>query len=171
MSLAPLFTERQIAERVEALAAEIVRAPVKPDFAAAILVGAFVFAADLLRALARLGLSLPLEFLWLRSYGQNRTGAEGVTVLVPSSQAVRGKTVLLMDGVLDRGATIAKARDLLQTQGALAVITAVAVDKGRSDALVRADHAAFTGASGFLVGYGMDDVGGGRGLPYIAKAE
>jgi hypoxanthine-guanine phosphoribosyltransferase len=33
----------------------------------------------------------------------------------------------------------------------------------------RADYAAFTGVSDFIVGYGMDDAGLGRALPYIAK--
>jgi tryptophan synthase beta chain len=51
-----VHTDDQIARRVEAIAEEIARAPLKPDFASAILVGAFVFTSDLLRALARRGL-------------------------------------------------------------------------------------------------------------------
>lgn len=166
--MTPLFTQEQIAARIEALAAEILQAPARPDFAAVVLVGAFVFAADLLRALARGGLSLPLECLWLRSYGQNRVGADDITVLSGPTDAVRGKTVLLMDGVLDKGTTLVKARALLSAQGAAAVVGAVAIDKSRGDALVIADHAAFRGVRGFLVGYGMDDAGKDRGLPYIA---
>jgi len=167
----PLFTEEQIAARVEALAAEIVAAPLKPDFATAILVGAFVFAADLMRALARQGLSLPVEFLWLRSYDKNRTGAAEVSALVAPSENVRARTVLLIDGVLDRGATIVKARDLLLERGAAAVLTAVAIDKDRPDALVQADYACFSNVSGFIVGYGMDDAGKDRGLPYIGRVD
>lgn len=171
MSHVILHSEAETATRVDAVAGEIVRAPLKPDYAAAILVGAFVFAADLLRALARQGLSLPVEFLWLRSYGANRTGAEEVAALVAPSERVRTKTVLLIDGVLDRGATIMKARDLLLERGAAAVLTAVAVDKDRGDALAKADYACFSGTQGFVVGYGMDDAGNDRGLPYIAKVE
>jgi hypoxanthine phosphoribosyltransferase len=168
VSLTPLFTEQQIAARIDALAAEILNAPVKPDFAAAVLVGAFVFSADLLRALARMGLSLPLECLWLRSYGQNRSGAAEITVLSGPTDAVLGKTVLLMDGVLDKGSTMVKARELLLKQGAAAVVTAVAIDKSRDDAHLVADHAAFRNVQGFIAGYGMDDAGKHRGLPYIA---
>lgn len=171
MSHTLLHGETEIAARVDAIAGEIVRAPLKPDYAAAILAGAFVFAADLLRALARHGLSLPVEFLWLRSYGQSRTGAEQVAALVAPSERVRARTVLLIDGVLDRGATIVKARDLLLECGAAAVLTVVAVDKDRSDALAKADYACFGGTQGFIVGYGMDDAGNDRGLPYIAKVE
>jgi len=167
----PLITEQQIAERIDALAAEIAGAPLKPDFVTPVLVGAFVFAADLMRALAKQGLSLPVEFLWLRSYGKNRIGAEDVAALVAPSENVRAKTVLLVDGVLDRGATIVKARDLLLERGAAAVLTAVCVDKDRSGALVKADYAAFTGINEFIVGYGMDDAGKDRGLPYIGKVD
>jgi hypoxanthine phosphoribosyltransferase len=162
-----LFSEAEIAKRVAGLAAEI--APLKPDFAVPILVGAFVFAADLLRALARGGLSLPMEFLWLRSYEAQNAGE--ISVISGPSEKVRGKTVLLIDGVLDRGTTIVKARALLKEAGAKSIITAVAVDKLRSDAFTHADFAMFQGETDFLVGYGMDEDGGHRGLPYIGSSE
>lgn len=160
-----LFSEAEIARRLEGLAAEII--PLKPDFAVPVLVGAFVFAADLLRSLARLGFSLPMEFLWLRSYDAKKAGE--IDVLSGPTDAVRGRTVLLIDGVLDRGTTIVKARMLLKEAGAKTVITAVAVDKLRADALTHADFAMFQGVSDFLIGYGMDEDGRNRGLPYIAS--
>jgi hypoxanthine phosphoribosyltransferase len=160
-----LFSEAEIAKRVTGLAKEI--APLKPDFAAPVLVGAFVFAADLMRALAREGLSLPMEFLWLRSYDAQQAGE--ISVLSGPTQGVRGKTVLLIDGVLDRGTTIVKARTLLKAAGAKSVVTAVAVDKLRPDAVAHADFAMFQGVADFIVGYGMDEDGRNRGLPYIAS--
>ena len=161
-----LFSESEIALRVAALAKEIVRA--KPDIAVAILAGAFVFAADLLRGLAREGLDIPIEFLTLRSYGDARIGGE-ISVRLGASENIVGKNVLLIDGVLDHGRTLVKARELLQ--GARAIITAVAVDKIRDGALLKADHACFTHVEGFIAGYGMDDAGRGRGLPHIVKAD
>jgi hypoxanthine phosphoribosyltransferase len=167
VSAAPeiLFSEAEIAKRVAVLAGEL--APLRPDIAVPILAGAFVFAADLLRALARAGLSLPVEFLWLRSYDAQKAGE--VSVLSGPTENVRGKIVLLIDGVLDRGTTIAKARVLLKEAGAKSVITAVAVDKLRPDAIIHADFAMFQGVSDFIVGYGMDEEGRNRGLPYIAS--
>ena len=163
-----LFSEREIAARVEDLAREIVAR--KPEIAVPILVGSFVFAADLLRALARLGLSLPMELLWLRSYdGKSAQGA--VSVIAGPSAAVRGKSVLLIDGVLDSGATIAKARALLKDAGAASVLTAVAVDKLRGDAAAHADFALFHGVTEFIAGYGMDHNGAERGLPDIVRVE
>jgi hypoxanthine phosphoribosyltransferase len=168
VSPTPLFTEEQIHQSVDALAREIAAAPLKPDIALPVLAGGFVFAADLLRALTRRGLSLPMEFIWLRSYGAARTGG-GVTVLVGPPEELHGRTALLIDGVLDRGHTLARARALLLERGAATVIAAVAVDKQREDAVFKCDYAAFTGLSDFIVGYGMDDAGHHRGLPYIAR--
>ncbi len=166
MSFEVLFSQAQIAERVEELAQEI--APRKPDIAVPILIGAFVFAADLLRALSRRGLSLPAEFVWLRCY-DGKTASADMSVLAGPGENVRGRAVLLIDGVLDRGTTIVKARALLKEAGAKSVLTAVAVDKLRPDALAHADFAMFHGVEDFIAGYGMDDDGCDRGLPDIVR--
>ncbi|HTT97615.1 MAG TPA: phosphoribosyltransferase family protein [Rhizomicrobium sp.] len=158
-----LFSESEIAKRVDGLAKEI--AALKPEIAVPILSGAFIFAADLMRALAREGLSLPMEFLWLRSYRAQSAGE--MSVIAGPSDIVRGKRVLLIDGVLDRGHTIVKARSLLKDAGAASIVTAVAIDKLHPGALTHADHAMFQGVADFIVGYGMDDAGNNRGLPYI----
>jgi hypoxanthine phosphoribosyltransferase len=162
-----LFSETEIAARVRELARDI--AARKPEIAVPILTGAFVFAADLMRALAREGRSLPAEFLWLRSYDGHT--AREISVIAGPTAAVRGKTVLLIDGVLDRGATMATARKLLKEAGARAVLTAVAVDKLREDALSHADFALFHGVTDFIAGYGMDDAGCERGLPDIVRVD
>jgi hypoxanthine phosphoribosyltransferase len=167
VSFEVLFSEAQIALRVEDLAQEIL--PRKPDIAVPILIGAFVFAADLLRALSRRGLSLPAEFVRLRSYDGKAASAD-VSVLAGPTEAVRGKSVLLIDGVLDRGTTIVKAGALLKEAGAKSVLTAVAVDKLRPDALAHADFAMFHGVEDFIAGYGMDRDGADRGLPDIVRA-
>jgi hypoxanthine phosphoribosyltransferase len=169
VSAAPavLFSEAQIAARVEELARAI--APLKPQIAVSILVGGFVFAADLIRALARQDAHLEAEFLWLRSYGNARTGV-GISLLAGPSENVRGKNILLIDGVLDVGRTILKAQELLLAAGAASIVTAVAVDKSRADAMAEADFACFSGVGDFIIGYGMDDAGMNRGLPYIARA-
>ena len=165
-----LFGEQAIAARVTALAKEIVAAPRAPEVMVGILVGAFVFVADLARALAREGLSLPVEFLWLRRYGNGREGGD-VTALAATPELVRGKSVLLVDGVLDHGTTLAVAKRRLADTGARAIATAVALDKLRSNAKLHADYAAFSGVHDFVIGYGMDDAGLGRALPYIARAK
>jgi hypoxanthine phosphoribosyltransferase len=165
-----LYSEELIAQRIKEMARDIAQGPVTPHLATPILVGAYVFAADLLRALACEGISIPTEFLWLRSY-MGRESTKSVKILIGPNENFQGKNVLLIDGVLDGGHTISKAKELALEYGANAVISAVVVDKLRPDAIAKADFAAFTGTQEFIVGYGMDDSGNDRALPYIARAE
>lgn len=166
-----LFDESLIAERVSHVAHTIVLAQPRVEMAVGVLTGAFVFAADLLRALAREGLDIPIEFLWLSRYGAAREGVNEIAVRLGPSAAVRGRHILLIDGVLDHGHTLAKAHALLIAANATSVRIAVAIDKARDGALLKADYAAFTGIDAFVVGYGMDDDGFGRGLSHIAIAQ
>jgi hypoxanthine phosphoribosyltransferase len=162
-----LYSEGDISSRVAVLAEQIASYPVKPNIAMPILVGGFVFAADLVRALARKGLVLEVEMLWLRSYGDKRVG-NAISMIAGPSEQIAGRHVLVIDGVLDFGRTIAKADSLLKAAGAASVRTAVALDKRRGG-VAAADFAAFAGVTDFVVGYGMDDAGKWRTLPYIGK--
>ena len=65
----------------------------------------------------------------------------------------------------------ASPRELATAAGAASILSAVVVDKARKDAIATADYAAFIGVPEFIVGYGMDDSGNDRALPYIAKAD
>ena len=85
------------------------------------------------------------------------------------SEQIAGRHVLVIDGVLDAGRTIAKAVSLIQAAGAASVQVAVILDKQRPDALAHADYVGFPIGNEFVIGYGMDDAGRYRGLPYIGK--
>jgi hypoxanthine phosphoribosyltransferase len=161
-----LYSAAEIESGVKKLARVIAGARLKPDIAVPVLAGAFVFAADLMRALSAEGLDLETEFVWLRSYGRFERPGD-VMVLKAPTAIVRGRTVLLIDGVLDTGATLARAKDLLEEEGAAAVISAVAVAKEHPSPLFHADYALFRGPKEFIFGYGMDAGGLGRGLPDI----
>jgi hypoxanthine phosphoribosyltransferase len=162
-----LFSETEIRARVTQIAYAIAAMDDVPEIALPILVGGFVFAADLLRALHACCVSLPVEFLQLQSYGDKRMARGEIQVLMGPGQNIRSRHVLLIDGVLDHGRTLARARDLAVSAGARAVTSVVAIDKRRSGALLTADFAAFTHVAHFVVGYGMDDAGKLRALPYI----
>jgi len=163
-----LFTAEQIQERVRAMARLIASAPLRPNVAMPILVGGFVFAADLVRALAWEGVSLDVEMIWLRSYGDKRV-ASAISMIAGPSEQIAGRHVLVIDGVLDAGRTIAKAVSLIQAAGAASVQVAVMLDKQRHDAVAKADFVGFPVGNDFVIGYGMDDAGRYRGLPYIGK--
>jgi len=165
-----LYSADDIARNVTQLARTLAALPDRPQVAAPVLVGAFVFAADIVRAMAREGVHLETEMIWLRSYGNARTGS-AMSVLAAPSDHVKGKHVLLIDGVLDKGNTVVRARQLLLEAGAASVKTVVAIDKLHDDAVAKADYALYTGVQDFIVGYGMDDAGKYRALPYIGKIE
>jgi len=163
-----LFTAEQIQERVRAMARLIAAAPLRPNVAMPILVGGFVFAADLIRALAWEGAAMEVEMIWLRSYGDKRV-ASAISMIAGPSEQIAGRHVLVIDGVLDAGRTIAKAVSLIQAAGAASVQVAVMLDKQRGDAVAKADYVGFPVGDDFVIGYGMDDAGRYRGLPYIGK--
>jgi hypoxanthine phosphoribosyltransferase len=163
-----LYSEEAIAVQVNALARKIARSTLLPNVAMPILVGGFIFAADLVRALAREGVELEIEMLWLRSYGDKRV-ASAISMIAGPSEQIAGRHVLVMDGVLDFGRTIKKAVSLIQAAGAASVQVAVALDKKRPDAVAKADYVAFEAGNDFVIGYGMDDAGKHRAQPYISR--
>ena len=168
MPPATLFSAEQIDERVRAMAREIAGSKLVPDIAMPVLVGGFVFAADLIRALAWEGVQMDVEMIWLRSYGDKRV-ASAVSMVAGPSEQIAGRHVLVIDGVLDAGRTVAKAVSLIQAAGAASVQVAVMLDKQRADRIANADYVGFTVGNDFVIGYGMDDAGRYRGLPYIGK--
>ena len=147
-----LFSKDEIASRLRAIVKQLAALPDTPQVAAPVLVGAFVFAADLVRAMAEEGVHLETEMIWLRSYGNARTGS-ALSVLAAPTEHVKGKHVLLVDGVLDKGHTMVRASKLLMEAGAASVTTVVAVDKRNADAVAKADYALFAGVQEFIVGY------------------
>ncbi len=164
-----LFSEDQIAKRVDELAAEMARDLPADFLLAPVLTGAFVFAADLLRALYRHGADPHVDFVQLSSYGGARASSGVVTLLKDFSVDVAGKTVLLVDDVLDTGRSLHFGKGMIEDRGAAAVKTCVFVKKltGKADD-IKCDYIGFeAGADDFLVGYGMDDAGRLRGVPLL----
>ena len=170
MSIPVLFDDHAIQARIAALAKQIAASRLKPDIAMPVLVGGFVFAADLIRALDKEGVRLDVEMLWLRSYGDKRV-ASAISMVAGPSEQIAGRHVMVIDGVLDFGRTIAKAVSLIEAAGAASVQVAVMLDKQRKDAVATADYVGFTVGDEFVIGYGMDDAGHYRGLPYIGVVQ
>lgn len=167
-----LYTEEIIAGRIDAMA-DAIRADYPEDFLLApVLTGAFIFAADLIRALQRRGADPLVDFVQLSSYGGARSSTGVVTLLKDFSVDLKERPVLLVDDVLDTGRSLHFARNMVLDRGAARVGLCVLVrkDTGRS-ADIDADYVGFeAGPDDFLVGYGMDDDGHKRGLPHIGAA-
>lgn len=163
-----IFDAETIAERIEVLAKDI--AAKLPDDLLIIVVlkGSFVFAADLLRALDRAGMRPTVDFVTLSSYGTETRSSGTVNLARDISEDVRGRTVLIIDDILDTGRTMAFATDLMTARGAAAVHTCVLLDKHeKREVRIEADYAGFQVDDVFVVGYGIDMAHLFRGLPYI----
>lgn len=167
-----LFSAEDIAARNLDLAAEIAARAGPELLVVAILKGSFVFAADLLRALYRVGLSPEVEFMSLSSYGAGTESSGRVTVLRDIETDVRDRTVVLVDDILESGRTLAYAKDLLAARGARGVFSCVLLDKpGHRNASIEADFVGFECPDLFVVGYGMDVGHAFRELPFVGVVE
>lgn len=166
----PLFTTEAIAERVKALAADLAADPRlgSDTVALAALSGAFVFAADLLRALAHHGCIWPIDFIGLSSYGETTQSSGSVELTRAPTINVARKPVLLIDDILDSGRTLSFAVDHFKDADASHVVACVLLDKAACRKVpAQADYVGFECPDAFVVGYGMDFAQRYRGLPYV----
>ena len=162
----------RIARRVKELGAEIARAlsPRERPVAVVVLQGAFVFAADLLRRLpVRLGLEI--AFLRCESYGAE-THSKGRVMLLQDldpSLDLHGRTVLLVDDILDTGRTLHFLARRLRARGAARVRICVLLRRrmGPRYRSVKPEFAGFDVGPEFLVGYGLDYADRYRRLPNL----
>ena len=167
-----LLSEAELARRIEVMAAQIAPTLADDTVAVCLLTGGLWFAADLTRALARLGRSVAFDALWLASYGDNRVSGGRCEVRAALQRPILGRAALILDDVFDTGLSLAEAVRHVRESGARSVTTAVFARKPWP--LPRApqpDYVAWEAPARFLVGYGMDHGGAWRGLPYVAALD
>ena len=153
---ATLIEAETIAVRIDEMARAIA-ADLGHDFVMVIVLkGAFVFGADLLRALGRVGARPRVEFLGLSSYAHAKESSGEVKAWTPIPQVAR-QAALLVEDILDSGLTVTHAAALLREAGATDVKLCALLDKpaGRKVS-VAGDYVGFTIPPRFVVGYGID---------------
>jgi hypoxanthine phosphoribosyltransferase len=126
--------------------------------------GAVVFAG---RLLPRLAFPLECDYLHATRYRNSTSGHEIEWVVAPRTP-VTGRTVLVLDDILDEGVTLAAIRQHLLAQGAAECLLAVLTEKdlGREKP-VRADFVGLRLPNRYVFGCGMDVRGAWRNLPAI----
>jgi hypoxanthine phosphoribosyltransferase len=165
-----LFSAEAIAGRVAALAEALAAEKLDGLLVIAVLKGSFVFAADLIRAMHRAGLSPEVDFMTLTSYRKGLTSSGTVEITRDVETDVRGRNVLIVDDILESGRTLAFAKDLIAARGAKRVLTCVLLDKAVKRAVsVTADLKAFACPNVFVIGYGMDAGHRFRELPFVGR--
>jgi hypoxanthine phosphoribosyltransferase len=162
-----LFSKQDVDRAVSAMAATLNSRFDQPDseefpLVLGVMGGAVVFTGNLLPQL-----TFPLEFDYIHvsRYGDDDRGGQVVWKVVPRSN-VSGRTVIVLDDILDEGETLAHVKQRLLDMGAREVILAVFADKAIGKAKpVQADIVGITIPNRFVVGFGMDAYGYWRNLP------
>ncbi len=130
----------------------------------AILNGSFMFAADLMR-----GITTPCEisFVRLSSYtGTESTGT--VHELIGLNEDLSGRTVVIIEDIVDSGLTMRELLSMLKTKNPADVrIASLLVKPGNLKVKLDIPYCCFHIPNDFIVGYGLDYDGYGRNLPDI----
>ncbi len=164
-----LYSREAIAERVAGMGGMLSREYTgKKPLLIAVLKGGFIFLADLVRAM---DIELEVDFLSLSSYG-NATASSGKVHLVHDLRVdVKGRHVILVEGVVDTGHSVRFLLDLLAQREPASLKVCALLDKVPCRRVpVPVDYVGFPIGDEFVVGYGMDAAQGLRQLPYVGVA-
>ena len=168
MSTRTLIPAAALQRRIRELAADIARetAPGATLHCVCVLKGAFVFMADLARAL---DMPLTLDFMAVASYGTQATSSGEVRVLKDLDTALEGRDVLIVEDIVDSGLTLHYLQEIIRARGPRRVRTVCLLNKpARRTVEVRVEYIGFDIDDHFVVGYGLDFDERYRNLPEIA---
>lgn len=171
LTFVPYLTSERISTEVKRVASEIrkdLEGKSKPVFLC-VLKGAFVFAADLIREVDLA--DSKVSFVRYASYeGTSSTGK--VKQLVGLTEDLRGKDVVIIEDIVDTGLTALRMIEDLKAQEPASVKFATLLYKPESSKTgFQPDYVAFSIPSKFILGYGLDLDGQGRGLRDIYVIE
>jgi len=166
-----LINKDDIDVRVRNLAAQIAQdLKGRPTLLVGLLKGSVVFLSDLIRGLSANGLEPELDFMMTTSYGESTEPSETVEITLDIRSPLKGKTVLLVEDIVDTGGTLAEVVKRVESKSPDRILTCALLDKpSRRKFDVKPDYVGFEIEDVFVVGYGLDAGGKYRGLPYIAS--
>ncbi|MBP6964579.1 MAG: hypoxanthine phosphoribosyltransferase [Armatimonadetes bacterium] len=164
-----LLTTEQISERVREIGDRI-----SADYEGrqlvlvGILKGAFVFLADLVRAVT---IPVEVDFVAFSSYGASTTSSGVVRILKDLDESVEGKHVLIVEDIIDTGLTLKLSYmvENLKARKVAGVRICTFLDKpSRRETDINPDYVGFVVPDEYVIGYGLDLNGMYRNLPFIA---
>lgn len=134
-----------------------------------VLKGAFVFLADLARALR---VPCTLDFMAVSSYAAGTTTTGEVRLLKDLDIALDGRHVVIIEDIVDTGLTLTYLLEILKARGPKTLRTACLLSKpSRRKVNVPVDYVGFEIGDRFVIGYGLDYAEQYRGLPYIGTLD
>ncbi|MCK9637315.1 MAG: hypoxanthine-guanine phosphoribosyltransferase [Methylobacter tundripaludum] len=160
-----LHSEQEVEAAIDKIAQEInIAFADRNPLVLCVINGGIVAAGKLL---PRLTIPLTLDSIHASRY-QNQTSGGSVKWLVQPETPLKGRTVLIVDDILDEGITLEAIYDYCREQGATAIYSAVLVDKILDhQKTVTADFIGLRVVNRYLFGYGMDYKGYLRNAPGI----
>jgi len=131
-----------------------------------VLNGAFIFAADLYR---KITIESEISFVKLASYTGTESTLE-VKELIGLNEKLKGRTVVIIEDIIDTGTTMQYLISKLKYIGVENVYLAALLFKpGAFRESFRIDYLGLEVPNDFIVGYGLDYDGFGRNYPDIYK--
>ena len=159
------ITSDAIQARVRALAEEIRRDHPGDLHLIGVLKGAFIFLADLVRAMPG---NPTIDFIAVSSYGKNTSTSGEVRLLKDLDSGIEGRDVIIVEDIIDSGVTLTYLQEILKARGPRSVRTACLLNKpSRRRVEVPVDYVGFSIEDRFVVGYGLDHAEQYRHLPHI----
>lgn len=138
-----------------------------------VLKGALCFTSDLARGLAVRAngpSELMVDYLSVARYGGLGSDGGPASLLLEPSLPIGGANVLVADGIVDRGQTLAFLRTLLERRRPASLRICVLFEKqARREVDVRIDYCGLPVPNLFVIGYGLDYKEVYRNLPYLAE--
>lgn len=163
-----LLNKEQIQKRVEELGKELAKdyAGKTPVFVG-VMKGCMIFMADLIR---HVNIPLEVEFI-STSWYRKGTALAGKVVLTGTFNAdLRGRHVLIVEGIIDSGRTVNAILDHIGSLEPATIELVTLLDKpGSHRQSVNAKYKGFSIGNEFVIGYGLDNTQLYRNLPYIGK--
>lgn len=165
-----LLTEEQLQSRVAELGAEITRDyQGRPPLLVCVLKGAYVFMADLARAI---DLDAEVDFMAVSSYGSSTKTSGVVRIVKDLDIELADRHVLVVEDIVDSGLTLNYLRKNLEARGPASLeVCALLVREGRQPIDPGLKYVGFEIPPDFVVGYGLDVAEQYRNLPYLARYE
>ena len=131
-----------------------------------LLKGSFIFLADLVREIDR---PLQVDFLLASSYGSERVSSGEVQLLYDSGASLEGRSVILVEDIVDSGNTINRLVPVLLERGPESLEICALLHKRITTLDLEPRWVGFDAPEEFLVGYGLDYSENFRHLPYIGS--
>jgi hypoxanthine phosphoribosyltransferase len=158
----------QIQHRIDELGAQITKDyEGQPLHLICVLNGAFIFMADLVRAI---DLPLSLDFMSVSSYGSGTMSSGEVKLVKDLDQSLQGKHILFVEDIVDTGLTINYLLKYLESRGPLSIKVVSLLSKpARRKVEVPIEYLGFEIEDAFVYGYGLDVDHIYRNIPFITS--